>query len=159
MRAIKQVSGIDGQLTLFEDRIVISREGIQAKINHGLKGDKEIFLTSITSVQFKKAGIITNGYIQFGVLGGRESRGGLMRAASDEITVTFTKYEQTDFQGVKEKVNELIKLAQSHPSTLQVSEKSDAEQIAEFASLRDQGIITEGEFEAKKNKILGLNDE
>lgn len=33
---------------------------------------------------------------------------------------------------------------------------SPADQLREFASLRDEGIITEEEFEAKKRQILGL---
>lgn len=33
---------------------------------------------------------------------------------------------------------------------------SDAEELARFAKLKDDGIITEAEFAAKKREILGL---
>lgn len=36
------------------------------------------------------------------------------------------------------------------------AESSDIDQLKQFASLRDQGILTEEEFAAKKAQILGL---
>ncbi len=36
------------------------------------------------------------------------------------------------------------------------AESSDIEQLKQFAALKDQGIITEEEFAAKKAQILGL---
>ncbi len=44
---------------------------------HELKGSKEIPISQITSVQYKKAGLMFNGYIQFAFMGGTESRGGV----------------------------------------------------------------------------------
>ena len=36
------------------------------------------------------------------------------------------------------------------------AESSDIEQLKQFAALKDQGILTEEEFAAKKAQILGL---
>ena len=36
------------------------------------------------------------------------------------------------------------------------AESSDIDQLKQFAALRDQGILTEEEFAAKKAQILGL---
>jgi len=38
----------------------------------------------------------------------------------------------------------------------EAAESSDIEQLKQFAALRDQGILTEEEFAAKKAQILGL---
>jgi Short C-terminal domain len=38
----------------------------------------------------------------------------------------------------------------------EAAESSDIEQLKQFAALRDQGIITEEEFAAKKAQILGI---
>ncbi|XKK19676.1 hypothetical protein HFP67_29205 [Bacillus sp. CB102A.1] len=35
-----------------------------AKMSQGLKGDKEILIKHLSSIQFKPAGTFTNGYIQ-----------------------------------------------------------------------------------------------
>ena len=38
----------------------------------------------------------------------------------------------------------------------EAAESTDIEQLKQFAALRDQGIITEDEFAAKKAQILGI---
>jgi hypothetical protein len=38
----------------------------------------------------------------------------------------------------------------------EAAESTDIEQLKQFAALRDQGILTEEEFAAKKAQILGL---
>ncbi len=38
----------------------------------------------------------------------------------------------------------------------EAAESPDVEQLKQFAALRDQGIITEEEFSAKKAQILGI---
>jgi len=38
----------------------------------------------------------------------------------------------------------------------EAAESSDIEQLKQFAALKDQGILTEEEFAAKKAQILGL---
>ena len=42
------------------------------------------------------------------------------------------------------------------PAAPQAAESPDIEQLKQFAALRDQGILTEEEFSAKKAQILGL---
>jgi hypothetical protein len=38
----------------------------------------------------------------------------------------------------------------------EAAESTDIEQLKQFAALRDQGILTEDEFAAKKAQILGI---
>ena len=86
---IMQAEGINGILSLLSDSIRISRKGIGAFILQGLKGDKDIYLSQISSIQFKKTGTFTNGYIQFSFLGGQETKGGIFDATKDENTIMF----------------------------------------------------------------------
>ena len=44
----------------------------------------------------------------------------------------------------------------AEPAAPQTAESPDIEQLKQFAALRDQGILTEEEFSAKKAQILGL---
>jgi hypothetical protein len=78
-------------IEIFEDKLVIQRKGALAFLAHGLSGEKSIPFSSITAVQFKKAGF-TNGYIQLSVAGGVES--GVWDATTDENTVMFTSANQ-----------------------------------------------------------------
>jgi hypothetical protein len=42
------------------------------------------------------------------------------------------------------------------PAAPEAAESPEIEQLKQFAALRDQGILTEEEFAAKKAQILGL---
>jgi len=42
------------------------------------------------------------------------------------------------------------------PAAPEAAESTQIEQIKQFAALKDQGILTEEEFAAKKAQILGL---
>ena len=101
------VKGFGGQITLTEKRVIIERKGMLAKASHGSKGNKEIPLKNITAVQFKSAGM-SNGYIQFSILGGNESTGGVFDAAKDENSVMFTKKQEPMFQEVKRFIDAYI---------------------------------------------------
>ena len=85
--------GHNGQIEVLEDRIVISRKGVFGFL---LKGDKTIPFASITAVQFKTASAFFNGYIQFTVHGGNESRGGIASAGTDENSVMFRAGRQAE---------------------------------------------------------------
>jgi|SRR5690606_17270922 len=146
--------GVGDILEVYQDRVVIKRKGVMNLLIHGLKGDKEILIEAITSVQFKKAGTFTNGYLQFGILGGNEGTGGLFQATQDENTVVFTAPQQTDFEKAKQLIDELRARARS--SSGASGQVSAADEIEKLARLRDEGVLTEEEFQAKKRALLGL---
>ena len=109
--AVTAVKGVNGKITLFNDRLEISREeiGTLHRLQHGFKGDKEIPYESITSVQLRKPSAVTRGYIQFGQSGFSESDDGLLDATADENTVLFEKASLSRFEELRSKVRELKK--------------------------------------------------
>jgi Domain of unknown function (DUF4429) len=86
---ILKADGHNGQVQAYEDRIVVRRRGILGFLTNGMKGDKTIPYSSITAVQYKKAGLLLNGYIQFSIKGGVEDKRGVFAATRDENTVLF----------------------------------------------------------------------
>lgn len=96
-----EVKGVNGQIKLTKGRVIISRKGALGFLGHGLKGDKEIPIKNVKSIQFKKAGRITNGYLQFGISGGVEAKGGIFDATEDENTVMFTSDQQPSLRRLK----------------------------------------------------------
>lgn len=102
------INGVGGQLTLTPKRVIIKRQGMLAKAGHGYKGDKEIPMKNITAIQFKPSGSLTNGYIQFSILGGNEAKGGVFDATSDENTVMFKKSQEAAFREVKRFIDAFI---------------------------------------------------
>lgn len=151
----KKAKGIGGNLELLKNKIRIKRKGGMAFLLHGLKGDKEIFLNQISSIQFKKAGLFTNGYIQFAFVGGREAKGGIFQATSDENTIMFTKDNQEDFIEIKNTIEEKVFQFQNQDKN-NVQTGLGIDDLEKLAKLKDEGTITEEEFQAKKRQILGI---
>lgn len=146
--------GHNGQITLADDSLTISRKGMLGFLTQGLKGDKRIPYSSISAVQFRKAGSLVNGYIQFSMLGGMESRGGALAAGVDENSVMFRAGQNADFERLRDEIeNRVFALKAPQPSHSSVS--SAAEQLSKLADLMERGLLTESEFLTEKAKILG----
>ena len=145
-----EVKGYNGTLEVYRDKVRIKRKGFMAFLSVGLSGDKEILISHITSIQVKKPGF-TNGYIQFSFRGGKESKGGLLAAGEDENTILFTSKQETGFLEAKEAIQRRLGQIAAGDSS-----SSGLDELEKLASLRDKGILTEEEFQAKKKQILGL---
>jgi hypothetical protein len=141
--SIMSVKGKNGQIELYEDKIIIKRKGLAAKMTHWGKGTKEIPLDSITSVQLKEPGYITAGYIQFGQSGYSEDSGGLKSATKDENSVNFNKGNKREFVELKNRINKLRKDSEGQNSELGALERLK-ERFAE-------GEISEREFRRKRD--------
>lgn len=153
---IKEIKGINGQIELHEDKIVIKREGLQAKAIYGLTGNKNIPFKALTTIQFKEPGFMSSGFIQFGVLGGIESRGGLHAAAKDENTVMYVKKDLKDFVELKNFLENKIQEIQNAPTVTIQNPTSSLDDLEKLSELLKKGIVTQEEFDAKKKQILGL---
>jgi predicted Zn-dependent peptidase len=134
-------------IRLASDGIVIKA----ASWAHGFKGEKMVPFRSITTVQFKEPGWMTAGYIQFGILGGIESSGGLAAAVNDENSVLFDKAELEAFKQLRQIV-EAHCGAVAQPT---VAQSSVADELKKLAELLSQGVLTQAEFDAQKAKLLG----
>lgn len=125
----------------------ITRKGLGNKITIGSSGEKAIRIDSISSVQLK-APKLTSGYIQF-TLSGNSNSQGVIDAAQDENSVLFIKQELDIATMIKEKVEQLLAAPKSNNGAL-----SSADEIRKYKELLDDGIITQEEFEEKKEILL-----
>ncbi len=148
---LMEAIGINGQLELLERKVRIRRKGVMSFMTQGLKGDKEILIKQISSIQFKEATGFTNGYIQFSFLGGKEAKGGIFQATQDENSIMFKKRTQPDFVKIKSMIENKMMTYEEKGSG-----SSGIHDLEKLAELKDKGIITEDEFAAKKRQILGL---
>ena len=152
--------GAKDVLYVYEDRVVISHRGALNALAMGIKGDKTIYYTDITSVQFKKPAW-TAGYIQFSLPGGNENQGGVFSAMSDENTISLLAGDERIIQQANEvvefinqKIREVKAGTKTAPTVIQ--QISAADELKKFKELLDMGIITQEEFDAKKKQLLGL---
>lgn len=154
---VLEVKGYNGTVTFDGRTVMIIRKGFLARASVG-KGEKQIPLAHLTAVQFKPAGPVMNGFIQFTVGGGDERRsrfGSQTRDATrDENSVTFFYAQRKAFEELRDAVNSA--LAVYHPGGFEEkSAPAIPEQIKQLGQLRDSGLITGAEFETKKADLLG----
>ncbi len=148
--------GTNGSLIVNEYSITIMRKGFTTKLI-GLRGNKEILISDITSIQFKEPGLLTNGFIQFSFAGSNERNGGTFNAVSDENSVTFTKKNAKKFQYLKEVIDRKRIASKNNSSSTSTSSLPDTYgDLEKLAQLKDKGIITQEEFDVKKKQILNL---
>lgn|SRR6266540_1217279 len=147
--------GRNGQITVEGDWLTIGRKGL-GRIGHS-KGDRRVPLAQITAVQVRPAGPIANGFIKFSLPGSPELRGGLSDATKDENAVVFTRKQQPEFEAVRAYVERYLTARYSTQSSYAQTTTSTAdpmEQLRKLAELRDAGVVTPEEFEAKKAELL-----
>ena len=152
--ALYFVKGVNGQLEVFEDKVVITRKGAMSFSTHGLAGGKTIPMSAIQSVQFKPGGGMTNGFIQFAVMGGRESQGGLLAATRDENTVVLRMGEQTvkgeeirDYVEKSAGVITAICPIIGYEKSAEIAKRVVSNNITVKEALLDEGLFDEQEIE------------
>lgn len=142
--------GHNGQIRIEGDWLVIERKGL-GRLGHS-KGDKRIALGQIVAVKMRPAGRFANGFIHFSTSGRDDFSGGLEDAARDDNSVIFLRKHQADFDELREHVEGY---AASHlADTSSQGAQGTAEQLRQLAALRDEGLLTTEEFDAKKAELL-----
>lgn len=150
-KPILSAVGSNGVIELYENKITIKRKGFSSFILQGLKGDKDIYINQISSIQLKKPNWATKGYVQFSFLGGHESKSGIFNATQDENTVMFDNKHLGDFATIKTEIEQRL-----FPNKTQITSTTNFSDLEKLNDLKNKGIITDEEFNAKKKQILNL---
>jgi len=142
-----QMDGAGSTIKVYEDRLIISPNGLLGFMTKGLKGDKIIPFSSITAIQFKKAGVLS-GYIQFSIFGGKESTGGIFDATTDENTFMFRSNND-----LAESIKDYIERQIYTPKT-SLNNSNMTDELLKLSDLREKGILNEEEFQKAKQRII-----
>lgn len=150
----KEYKGYNGTLILTDTGVIIKRGAKGFLLGGGmLRGDKTIPYSSIVVVQLKKAGM-TAGYIQLTLKGGSEAKSGLFQSTTDENSINFHSAfggnNNELFAEAKKLIEEKINAVNS------TAKNSGLDDLEKLAALKEKGIISEEEFQAKKKQLLGL---
>ena len=136
------------------DTITINRQPFK-RLTLG-KSEKRIPLRAVNAVQFKPAGRLTTGFIEFTISGGSERNSPFRQRAVDvannENAVVFARQQQPEFEVLRDAVEVAIGQPEAPWSA---DGPGLAEQLARLAELRDAGALTDDEFAAAKAKLLG----
>jgi hypothetical protein len=147
-----EMQGVGEDLVVYPEKLTITPRGVMGFMTKGLKGTKTIYFASVTGVQFREAGALLSGYLQFTIPGGNESKGGMFAAASDENTFMFAG---KDNNGLARKILKHVEeqLGQKN-APAQTSSGGVADELAKLAELRAGGVLSDSEFERAKKKLL-----
>jgi len=145
-----EARGVYRDLELLNDMVRIKRRSALGFLSRGSKIEKDILISKIVSIRFKKAGILADGYIQF-IFEEKGPRDPESDIADDENVVIFRSGQQKDFEAMREAIEQ--KMTGTRQGT---KEGSNFDELERLAALLDRKIITEDEFNKKKKQILGL---
>jgi len=106
-KVLMYVEGIDGQVELMTDRVIVHRKGLLNSMKHGVNSRLEIPLASISGVDFQDATLLRQGMIDFDHAGKRSS------GQKGKNSVKFGKKHHEQFYALKEKIFELISQTQN----------------------------------------------
>ena len=104
MTDILKAEGITGQIEVFNGVISITRKGLRAALSQGKKGELSIPFERVTKVDYKKAGILTNGHIHFLLEGETEDSHSILNCP---MTVIFSRKQEGEFGKIAEFVTKL----------------------------------------------------
>ena len=145
---LMELEGAEAILRLYTDKLIISPNGIIGKFSRGSSSEKTIYLNQITGIQFKR-GSILNGFLRFTIPGALE---GYKKGMFDDPNTMFFKKKDNDLaESIKNKIEELQR-TQQMSSVQQTTSVPD--EIKKYKELLDSGIITQEEFDTKKNELL-----
>ena len=151
-------------LEVYDDRVVLyhnkSLFGKFAAFVEQNVGEKTLYATDISSVEFKEAQKMCIGYIRFSVHIGSEIKKSVGDAAQDPNSVAIALVERNEQAAeIKKYLDQMlakVRGSKSNSSTTIIQANSNAEELKKYKDLLDAGIITQEEFEAKKKQLLGL---
>jgi hypothetical protein len=151
--ALMEATGINGKVLLFRDVVRIKCIGVGNVLSGASKIEKDILISQIVSIQFKKAGLFNNGYIEFILMHNHERHDKDSDYEIYDSIVTYRPGQQRAFEAFREALE--AKLTGGLNKAPSVA-TTDLDELDKLASLRDRRVITEDEFNRKKKQLLDL---
>jgi hypothetical protein len=147
-----QARGAYRDLELLRDMVRIRQRGTLGFLTPGTRVEKDILISKIVSIRFKKAGILADGYIQFIFEEkGPKDKSTESEVGDDENVVIFRSGQQKAFEAIREAIEQRMTGNRTGPR-----QPSNFDELVRLSELVDRKIITEDEFNQKKKQILGL---
>ena len=155
MDALFYLDGVDGQLEVYETKIVISRKGTVARSIHGKSGNKTIPLNSIKYITLRDWTIWKRGEIGFGLNSAPSKVNSFDSNKNRENCIILTKANTELAKKIKTYIENRILAFEEQQSTPVIIDVAD--EILKYKNLFDIGAITQEEFELKKKQLLDIN--
>lgn len=147
---ITRLKGTNGIIYLYEDRIVISRKTFLGFSTFVIVGDKTLFYKAIQEIEYNEAGGWLRVHPKGVLLKNYNAITEALKATKDDYTISipFWKIQQG------KKIHEMIAKKVNEANGTFNTNISPTNEIREYKKLLDDGIITQEEFEKKKQELL-----
>jgi Short C-terminal domain/Domain of unknown function (DUF4429) len=141
------------ELELADDKVIIRRRGVANMLASGLNGERMINISTLTGIQMKPGGLFSPGYILFSYAGSKPFVGGVFAATQDPDAFIFGQELNEQVAEFKAKVEKIMQNSRQTTSAVTMPENL-ADELRKLADLKQQGILSEEEFDAAKKKLL-----
>ena len=141
------------ELELAGDKVIIRRRGVANMLASGLNGERMINISTLTGIQMKPGGLFSPGYILFWYAGSKPFVGGIFAATQDPDAFIFGQELNEQVAEFKAKVEKIMQDYRQTVPAVTVQENL-ADELRKLAELKQQGILSEEEFDAAKRKLL-----
>jgi len=155
------VNSLGKILDVYENKVVFTSTQSTSTIVTGLvfgtsmtQGEKTIYFKDAIGVQYKPSSI-ADGYIQIETAAGGVSTSNSQYSGENAIQFSGKKSNE-EAEIIVAYIRKQIEEIKNAPVGGIVQQVSAAEELKNFKELLDMGVITQEEFDAKKNKLLGL---
>ena len=162
MEKLKELKGQNGKITLYDDYIELSKKTVGGFISQmGFSGVRKFYFKDIGGIEYKSPTIVANGYIKVLVAGSDETNAKVgilmssMESAKDQNTIVlraFTKKTRAEMDRFHKLV--MDNFSKSRNETSNKNNLSIPDEIKKLSELKEQGILTEEEFQSKKTDLL-----
>jgi hypothetical protein len=141
-------------LELRGDTVTITKRGWANALASGMNGARTIQISTLTAIQMKPAGIMM-GYIIFSYAGSKPFMGGMWEATQDPDAFLFGRDLNGEVAEFKAQVEKKMRESkQPAPAPANNSSGTLTDELRKLAEFKNQGILSQAEFEAAKKKLL-----
>lgn len=152
---MSEAVGKTGILHFDGSMVRVAPKGIASAV----RGKREVRLplTSVHHVEWKNASLMDNGYIRMNT-GDADIKGEFGTPAStiavqDGNSIVFARSQQSAFEAIRDEIEQAL-AGPTKVAAAPVAAVDGADQLRRLAELRDQGVLSDEEFAAKKSEIL-----
>jgi hypothetical protein len=148
-----KIVSINNELELADDNIIIRRRGVAHAMAAGLTGERMIPISTLTAIQLKLGAWWSPGFILFSYAGSKPFMGGIIEATQDPDAFIFQKELNDEVSAFKAKVEKILRDAKQAASSNN-SSGTITDELRKLAEFKQQGILSQEEFDAAKKKLL-----
>lgn len=149
-----KIVSINNELELSGENIIIRRHGVAHAMAAGLTGERMIPISTLTAIQLKLGVWWSPGFILFSYAGSKPFMGGIIEATQDPDAFIFKKELNDEVSAFKAKVEEILQDSKQQARSSPNPSGTLTDEIRKLADLKQQGLLSQEEFDAAKKKLL-----